>query len=417
LIEFKPATREKVKLRAALWGLNGSGKTLASLMIARALGELTYGIDTENGRMKLYADQFAFVHGDLPKTDRTPEGMRDAVRLAVSEGAGTVIVDSVSHEWLACLSDADRFGDWKNISPRHRDFFDELCSIPAHVIVTMRANIKYDVSEVVVDGRKKQTVTALGPGPVQGKGVEYEFDVLGQVDRDTHKITFENRCSALIGQTLAVEEAIPLLLDWLESGEPDPNMVKASEEKIAELRALLDAEHIDEAVIDDQFARQALRSGGVLTLGWVQEKIQAAHDRASGKQPPPPSAQTPVPKTWAEIGLLLTNAFTAVVLPDFEAFVVQAAGVLYNKPVNNLFGGKQEGNLTRAEWATLIQKAAGAAVNLVEAVDRELPPPDRAEMQAAFASVLGDVTLAGPDWALSPDDTDYPARSAAEPEK
>jgi hypothetical protein len=271
--------------------------------------------------------------------------------------------------------------------------------------------VKYDVSEVEEGGRKKQKIERIGVGPVQREGVEYEFDVIGYLD-ETHRATFLNRCDALVGQTLTIPEAIPPLLAWLESGDPDPNMQRAPAEKVAELRALLATENIADAVVEDQFARQALRSGGVLTLGWVEEKIAAAHDRAAGgaarREAPLPE---PVAKNWAEIGKHLTKAFGPSILPDFEAFVVQAAEFRYGKPVDKVFSGSREGNLNRAEWATLQQTAAGACASLLESVLREFPPPTREEMQDAWFAVLDSPEpLAGPYWGIGPDEADRPRR-------
>lgn len=415
-ITFSPAKREQVKLRAALIGPPGSGKTKGALWIARALGGRWFGIDTEHDRMKLYADEFVFEHGNLPPTMQSPEGYVEAVRTAVAAGADGIIIDSLSHEWLSILEEADRFSNWKDLTPRHKGFIEAIVNAPAHVIVTMRAKVKYDVSEVEVGGRKKQKIERIGVGPVQREGVEYEFDIVGYLD-ETHRATFLNRCDALVGQTLPIladppgsePEAVPIILKWLEEGEPDPDMQRAPEDKIAELRALLAGENISDAVVEDQFQRQALKSGGVLTLGWVEEKIAAAHERARGGARVE-TAKAPVPKTWGEVELAVSRAFGAVVVPDFEAFVVQAAEVLYGKPVDKVFGNR-EGNLTRAEWATLQQKAAGACAALLDTVQREFPPPSRAEMQAAWATVLkSPEPLEGPYWQMGPDEEDRPAR-------
>lgn len=410
-IEFSPAKREQVKLRAALIGPPGSGKTLGALQIARALGGRWFGVDTEHDRMKLYADKFTFEHGNLPPSMQSPEGYVDALRTAVAAGAEGIIFDSLSHEWLSVLEEADRFSNWKDLTPRHKGFLEAIVNAPVHVVVTMRAKVKYDVSEVEEGGRKKQKIERIGVGPVQREGVEYEFDIIGYLD-ETHRATFLNRCEALVGQTMTIPEAIPLVLAWLEEGEPDPNMVRAPAEKVAELRALLAAENISDAVVEDQFVRQALRSGGVLTLGWVDEKIAAAHERAAGgparREAPLPE---PVAKNWAEIGAMLSKAFGPSILPDFEAFVVQAAELKYGKPVDKVFTGSREGNLTRAEWATLQQIAAGACASLVESVLREFPPPTREEMQDAWFQVLDSPEpLAGPYWGIGPDETDRPGR-------
>jgi len=221
MLEFKPASREQVLLRMALIGPAGSGKTLGALRIASALGGTVAVIDTEKERAKLYADRFDFLHAKL--VDHSPEAYRDAVRQA-AELADVVVVDSFSHEWLEILTQADKFGDWKTLTPRHREFVEAMTDVPAHLIVTMRAKMKYGVEEVEVPGRDKprQIITRLGVGPVQREGVEYEFDVIGYLDTE-HVAAFTNRCDPLVGTHREIDdETCGIIVKWLAEGDPPP---------------------------------------------------------------------------------------------------------------------------------------------------------------------------------------------------
>ncbi len=227
MLTFTEAVREQVLLRMAIVGANGSGKTLGALRTAEALGGPVAVIDTEHGRAKLYADRFKFSHADL--RDHKPEAFRDAARQAaelVGVG-GTVVIDSLSHEWLDVLTEADKFGDWKTLTPRHREFLEAIISIPANLIVTMRAKVKYQVSEVDVPGRDKprQVIERVGVGPVQREGVEYEFDVLAYLDTD-HEAHFANRCEPLVDRVLPIDdEAIGIIVKWLAEGDPPTPVV------------------------------------------------------------------------------------------------------------------------------------------------------------------------------------------------
>lgn len=96
-----PARREQVPLLIGVMGPSGGGKTFSALRLAtgvqRVVGGDIYGIDTEAGRMKHYADRFRFHHVPFG----TPFGSRDyleALRWSVAQGAKTVVVDSMSHE-------------------------------------------------------------------------------------------------------------------------------------------------------------------------------------------------------------------------------------------------------------------------------------------------------------------------------
>lgn len=97
------AVRANVPLLIALIGPSTSGKTWSAHRLAKGIARVqrkpTYGIDTENGgtRMLELADSFEFQH--VPFT--APFGSLDylaAISHCANEGAGTVIVDSMSHE-------------------------------------------------------------------------------------------------------------------------------------------------------------------------------------------------------------------------------------------------------------------------------------------------------------------------------
>jgi hypothetical protein len=108
------AVRANVPLLLALIGPSTSGKTYSAHRLAKGIARVqpgpVYGIDTENKgtRMLELADKFDFIHMPF----EAPFGSLDylaAIQQAASEGARTVIVDSMSHEhegeggclWLA----------------------------------------------------------------------------------------------------------------------------------------------------------------------------------------------------------------------------------------------------------------------------------------------------------------------------
>ena len=190
-IEFTEAKRENVGLLIGLAGASGSGKTKSALELATGLagaGEI-YAIDTEAGRMKHYASEYKFRHGDL-KPPFTPERYRATVDRADKAGAAVIIIDSASHEWEGegglhdmhnALVDeqverarkahnaswefdeartADRLsvGAWKEPKAEHKRFVQRLLQCRAHLIICLRADEKMRI-EQVEDGRgKKKTV-------------------------------------------------------------------------------------------------------------------------------------------------------------------------------------------------------------------------------------------------------------------
>lgn len=97
----EPAVRSKVPLLIGVTGFSGSGKTKSMLRLAtgiqRVVGGDIFGIDTESGRMKQYADSYKFRH--VPFTPPFgPDDYCDAIDHCVGRGARIVIIDSMSHE-------------------------------------------------------------------------------------------------------------------------------------------------------------------------------------------------------------------------------------------------------------------------------------------------------------------------------
>jgi ABC-type oligopeptide transport system ATPase subunit len=95
------AKREKVPLLVGLMGPSGGGKTFTALRLATGIQSVVggdiYFIDTESRRALHYADKFKFKHVPFD----APFGSLDylaALQWCVKQGAGVVIVDSMSHE-------------------------------------------------------------------------------------------------------------------------------------------------------------------------------------------------------------------------------------------------------------------------------------------------------------------------------
>ena len=66
-MSFQKATKEKSKLRAAVFGPSGAGKTYSSLLIATGMGGKIALIDSERGTANKYADRFTFDIAELDK--------------------------------------------------------------------------------------------------------------------------------------------------------------------------------------------------------------------------------------------------------------------------------------------------------------------------------------------------------------
>ena len=252
-----PATRGRILLRAALCGPGGSGKTYSALAIAAALVarlkcKPLYVIDSENGSSLRYARSektgrgFEFFHVPMPTDDYSPAAYMAAIDFCEQQGAGVVLIDSVSHEYdgpggiLEIVDNAaeaaakrgggrDNFSGWKIATPQHKRFLQRVCSIGAHVICTLRAKTAYESRK---DERGKTKFEKVGLGPIQREGFEYEMDLFGWMDDATLTIdkTRSDRIAPLSVWPKPGADVAELLAEWVEdSGAPDPLALRIDE--------------------------------------------------------------------------------------------------------------------------------------------------------------------------------------------
>lgn len=307
---FTQMKRENVWLRMLLMAPTGGGKTVQSLRIATTLfgGALPVALlDSEHGRAKLYADKFPAINYDQLTGDFSPEAyLRKAREAEAAFPGGVLILDSISHEWMGkkgILQEVDRFGDWKKVRPRHNDFIEGLLELQMHLIVTVRAKMKYEVSEQEVDGRTRQVINKLGVGPVQSDDIIYEFDVVGMIDAQSHDVTFSNRCDPLVDTTRQINgedtEVADILTEWLSQGEPPAGPPEAEISAVEELCRLLTEDGITADKIEQGFVAARSVNRGALHPDWVADKIEQVKARlqakaeAQGKNPETAPAAEP----------------------------------------------------------------------------------------------------------------------------
>jgi hypothetical protein len=237
--KFRKATREQAKLRAALIGPPGSGKTYTSLALACALaaearkaggpGRVAL-IDTEVGSSELYANKFEFDVMHL--TSHSPLNYVEALNDAATEGYDHVVIDSLSHAWMGkdgALEQVDKaaerdprgnsFTAWRSVTPKHTRLVDTILSSPMHLIATIRAKTEY-VQEKNAQG--KTEIRKLGMQAIQRDGLEFEFSLVADLDQSNTLKVSKTRLDGVIapgdvferpGESLAKK-----IYAWLMSG-------------------------------------------------------------------------------------------------------------------------------------------------------------------------------------------------------
>lgn len=196
---FKKAVKEQAKLRLALDGLAGSGKTYSSLKIASEIGKLIRAhqlgegriavIDSERGSASLYADEFDFDVSELDSF--SPLAYVEKIKEAEEGGYDIIIADSISHAWAGkggALDQKDQAADrggnswtaWRSVTPKHNALVDAMLQCKAHFIATMRVKMEYVQERDATSG--KTEIKKVGLASIQREGMEYEFTLVGDID-------------------------------------------------------------------------------------------------------------------------------------------------------------------------------------------------------------------------------------------
>lgn len=253
---FQKATKHQARLRLALSGPSGSGKTYSALNLAKSLGDSIAVIDTERGSASKYAHLFGFDVCNL--TEHHPSKYVEAIKAADAAGYDVIVIDSLTHAWFAEVDLAGgNFSNWAKIRPLERALIDAILASNAHIIVTMRSKTEWVMEETTnKSGKATTSPKKVGMAPIQASGIEYEFDVAGELDLNHMLNISKSRCPELSNtQHLNPgRELAELLQTWLSDGSKMPeqgsskrNRVKAARVaaglEIDDVRTLISSQH------------------------------------------------------------------------------------------------------------------------------------------------------------------------------
>lgn len=256
---FTPAVRRKARARLALQGPAGSGKTYTALRIAAAWGGTVGLLDTEHESALKYAapagvpggpGRWDFLH--QPMRAFSPDALLRAIADATEAHIDTLIIDSFTHFWsgpeglLEQVEKASKktggnsFGGWKEIRPVERRVLDALLNFPGHLILTMRSKTEYAIEE---DARGRKVPRKVGLKADQREGIDYEMDIVMELDLDRVGTVTKSRCSELAEAVIPKpgEDFASAVLKWLEEGDDVLNATQVREmaiEAIGDVAAL-----------------------------------------------------------------------------------------------------------------------------------------------------------------------------------
>ena len=245
---FRKAERRKAKLRLAITGPAGSGKTYGALQVAQGLGGRIAMIDTENGSGDLYSSicEYDIMNINAPFD---PRKYIQAIHDAENEGYDVLIIDSLSHCWisegglldmkeqLATSGKYNSFSAWSKVTPIQNKLIEAMLTSKCHIIATMRSRTDY---VQVVNDKGRTEIRKVGLAPVQRDGMDYEFSVVFDLNNEHTVTVSKDRTSIFDGKNFTLSsETGATLLDWLNSGKDIPDVREINERKQSIYKAYL----------------------------------------------------------------------------------------------------------------------------------------------------------------------------------
>ncbi|MFA5534209.1 MAG: AAA family ATPase [Mariniphaga sp.] len=224
-MELRQAHRKQAKIKLALQGTSGSGKTMSALLLAS--GITTWNkiavIDTENHSADLYAHLGDYNVLQLSKPF-TPERYIKAIEVCEQAEMEVVIIDSITHEWdgsggildLHGNMAGNSFTNWSKITPRHNAFVQKILESDCHIISTIRTKSDYTLT----DKNGKMVPEKVGLKGIQRDGIDFEFTIVLDLDIKHNAVASKDRTGLFMDKPegIITPEYGKRILEWCNAG-------------------------------------------------------------------------------------------------------------------------------------------------------------------------------------------------------
>ena len=222
-MELRKSSKKQAKIKLALQGCAGSGKTYSALLLAYGLcndWSKIAVIDSENGSADLYANLGQY--NVLPLQDKfTPETYVEAIKVCEDAAMEVIIIDSISQCWDNLLEyhanlPGNSFTNWQKITPRMNQFMQTILQSSSHIICTMRCKQDYVLNEK----NGKMVPEKVGLKAVMRDGVDYEFTIVFDINMKHQALASKDRTSLFIGlpEFTITAETGKKILEWCNDG-------------------------------------------------------------------------------------------------------------------------------------------------------------------------------------------------------
>jgi hypothetical protein len=222
-MKLQTAARKRAIIKMSLQGPSGSGKTYSSLLIAYGLSgswEKIAVVDTENHSADLYSHLGPYNVLSI-SAPYSPERYISAIETCEKAGMGTIILDSVTHEWENLLDThasmtGNSFTNWGKITPRHNEFVQKILQSSCHIICTIRTKQDY----VLAEKNGRMVPEKVGLKSVQRDGLEYEFTLAFDLDIKNQATVSKDRTGLFFGKPVfkpTIETGL-VISQWCNNG-------------------------------------------------------------------------------------------------------------------------------------------------------------------------------------------------------
>jgi hypothetical protein len=223
--------------------------------------------------------------------------------LSFKEGYEVLILDSLSHGWQELLEEIEKlakskyngntFRAWAEGTSKQRKLTHAIIHAPIHIIATMRVKTEWVIE---TNEKGKSAPRKIGLTPEQGKGIEYEFDMLMEIDQTHTAIVTKDRSGKFQDTDIHKPNADfgRELAQWLNDGIEAPAPVQTQEPEttadkcaviLAEIEQIMPIKSLsgDEDGMYREWIENAVKVGDFVSLQNVLNRIKA-------KQPAKPTA-------------------------------------------------------------------------------------------------------------------------------
>lgn len=223
IMQLRVSSKKQAKIKLALQGCAGSGKTMSALLLAYGLcndwSKIAI-IDSENGSTDLYASLGNYNVLSL-QDNFTPETYMEAIGICEDAGMEVIIIDSISQCWDNLLEyhanlQGNSFTNWQKVTPRINAFMQKILQSEKHIICTMRCKQDYVLNEK----NGKMVPEKVGLKAVMRDGIDYEFTIVFDINMKHQAIASKDRTNLFMGKPdfTITPTTGQIILDWCNDG-------------------------------------------------------------------------------------------------------------------------------------------------------------------------------------------------------